>query len=312
MISCTDFIPAYSEFFKFLEQEYGHGEVCRFWENLFVPDGKGIPLVNFVAEFGIRGCFDYWAGALNEEAADFTMYLNEKRGFFQIAMHHCPSKGRLLEMKDATGVEPYPYYCHHCDYYRGHVEKYGLKYLFNATDVDKAACSILIYDPQIFDGRVIVDGDTLVMDRKAAQNAYFHQDFHHHLSRCIHYVGEKYGDGQVRGLLAQYSKSVFARLIEDIRKDGLAPLKAKILSDYEKEKAQEAVSVEMTEKELKVTVHFCPVVKYMKEKGYFVSPWLPKSTEYVMQTIAREAGLTFVMGHYDEETGSSSYRFVKE
>ena len=50
----------------------------------------------------------------------------------------------------------------------------------------------------------------------------------------------------------------------------------------------------------------------MKGKGYFVSPWFKKSTEYVMQTIAQEAGLTFVMGHYDEETGASSYRFVKE
>ena len=312
MISCRDFIPAYSEFFKFLEQEYGHGEVCRFWESLFVPDGKGIPLVNFVAELGIRGCFEYWAGALNEEAADFTMHLDEKRGYFQIVMRHCPSKGRLLELKDATGVEPYPYYCHHCDYYRGHVEKYGLKYLFNATDVDKAACSILIYDPKIFDGRVIVDENTLVMDRKAAQNEYFHQDFHHSLSRCIHYVGEKYGDGQVRRLLAQYAKSVFARLIADVRQNGLAPLKEKILSDYAREKAPEAVCLEQTETALSVTVYYCPVVKYMKEKGYFVSPWFKKSTEYVMQTIAREAGLTFVMGHYDEETGASSYRFVKE
>ena len=233
----------------------------------------------------------------------------KKRGFFQIVMHHCPSKGRLLELKDNTGIEPYPYYCHHCDYYRGHVEKYGLKYLFNATNVDQAACNILIYDPVVFDGRVIVDGDTLVMDRKAAQNEYFHQDFHHSLSRCIHYVGEKYGDSQVRGLLAQYAKSVFARLIEDIRKDGLAPLKEKILSDYEKEKAPEAVSVELTEKTLTVTVHYCPVVRYMKGKGYFISPWLPKSTEYVMQTLAQECGLTFTMGEYNEETGAVTYGF---
>ena len=81
MISCKDFIPAYSEFFKYLEEKHGHGEVLSFWESLFVPDGKGIPLVNFVAKSGIRGCFDYWAHSLNEEAADFTMYLNEKRGF---------------------------------------------------------------------------------------------------------------------------------------------------------------------------------------------------------------------------------------
>ena len=311
MISCRDFIPAYSEFFKYLERVHGREEVLSFWENLFTPDGKGIPLVNFVAKSGIRGCFEYWAGALNEEAADFTMYLNEKRGYFQIVMHHCPSKGRLLTLQEETGIEPYACYCHHCDYYRGHVEKFGLKYLFNATDVDKAACSILIYDPAVFDGRVIVDEDTLVMDRKAAQNEYFHQDFHHSLSRCIHYVGEKYGDGEVYGLLEQYAASVHARDIQQIRLQGLEPLEQLILRSYQREKAPEAVSLERTDKELRVTVHFCPVVRYMTGKGYFISPWFDKSTEYVMETIAKEAGLTFTMGAYDEKTGATSYTFQK-
>ena len=74
MIPCTDFIPAYSEFFKYLEKHHGRGEVEAFWEKLFSPDGSGIPLVNFVEKSGIRGCYEYWAGSLNEEAADFTMY----------------------------------------------------------------------------------------------------------------------------------------------------------------------------------------------------------------------------------------------
>ena len=309
MISCKDFIPAYSEFFKYLEEKHGHGEVLAFWESLFVPDGKGIPLVNFVAKSGIRGCFDYWAHSLNEEAADFTMYLNEKRGFFQIVMHHCPSKGRLLELQDETGIAPYPHYCLHCDYYRGAVEKHGLKYLYNFTGVNRAACSILIYDPAIFDGRVIIDDDTEVMDRKASQNEYFHQDFHHSLSRCIHYVGQKYGEAEVRALLEQYAKTVLGRLITEIRQQGLTPLKENILASYEKEKAPEAVVVEQNEKELKVKVLFCPVVRYMKMKGYFISPWFKKSTEYVMETVARESGLSFVMGDYDEETGATCYTF---
>lgn len=311
MISCRDFIPAYSEFFKYLERQHGHEEVLSFWEQLFVPDGKGIPLVNFVAKSGIRGCYEYWAHSLNEEAADFTMYLNEKRGFFQIVMHHCPSKGRLLELKANTGVEPYPYYCHHCDYYRSAVEMHGLKYLFNATDVDRAACTILIYDPKIFDGRVIVDEDTEIMDRKASQNEYFHQDFHHSLSRCIHYVGEKYGDAEVRGLLEQYAKTVLGSVIEDVRREGLEPLKANILASYEKEKAPEAVSVTLTDCQLKVDVLYCPVVRYMKKKGYFISLWFKKSTEYVMETVAKESGLTFRMGTYNEETGAVSYVFSK-
>ena len=164
MISCTEFIPAYSELFSFLESKYGRQEVDRFWKYLFVPDGKGIPLVNFVKREGIRGCFTYWAGTLNEEAADFTMYLNEKRGFFHMVMHKCPSKGRLLQLRDTIGIEPYHDYCLHCDSYRSAVEMVGLKYIYNFQGTENAAFSMLIYDPAVFDCRVIIDEDTVITD----------------------------------------------------------------------------------------------------------------------------------------------------
>ena len=127
MISCTEFIPCYSELFTYLERKAGREEVSRFWKYLFKPDGDGIPLINFVKREGIRGCFSYWAGTLNEEAADFTMYLNEKAGWFLLEMHHCPSKGRLLKLKDEIGIVPYHDYCQHCDSYRSAVEKIGLR-----------------------------------------------------------------------------------------------------------------------------------------------------------------------------------------
>lgn len=104
MISCTEFIPAYSELFTYLEDKYGREEVDRFWKYLFEPDGKGIPLINYVQKEGIRGCFTYWSGSLNEEAADFIMYLNEQRGFFLLDMHRCPSKGHLLNLKEEIGI----------------------------------------------------------------------------------------------------------------------------------------------------------------------------------------------------------------
>ena len=74
MISCTEFIPSYSELFSFLEEEYGYAEVERYWNDIFDPDRNGI-LNQKVARLGLRGCYEYWAMSLNEEAADFTMYL---------------------------------------------------------------------------------------------------------------------------------------------------------------------------------------------------------------------------------------------
>jgi len=152
MISCTEFIPAYSELFTYLEDNHGADEVRRFWDFLFKPDGKkGIPLINHIQEEGIRGCWTYWTHSLNEEAADFTMYLNEKAGWYMMEMHRCPSKGRLLDLEKSIGIKPYRDYCLHCDYYRVAVEQVGLKYIYNFNGIHKAACSLLIYDPKVLE-----------------------------------------------------------------------------------------------------------------------------------------------------------------
>ena len=38
MISCTEFIPLYSEFFKYLEKEGGHDAVLTYWH--YISDKK--------------------------------------------------------------------------------------------------------------------------------------------------------------------------------------------------------------------------------------------------------------------------------
>ena len=110
MLPCSDFIPAYSELFKFLEARGGREAVEDFWNDL--SDRFLGNLRELVREHGLRGCWLYWSHTLNEEAADFTMELDEEAGRFQIAMHHCPSMGRLLELEH---LEPYADYCRHCD-----------------------------------------------------------------------------------------------------------------------------------------------------------------------------------------------------
>ncbi|MBQ8039549.1 MAG: hypothetical protein IJ274_06735, partial [Lachnospiraceae bacterium] len=244
MISCTEFIPAYSELFTYLENKVDRKEVDAFWEYLFEPTGDGIPLINYVEKEGIRGCYSYWAGSLNEEAADFTMYLNEKQGWYMEKMHHCPSKGRLLELKDEIGITPYHDYCLHCDHYRTAVEKAGLKYIFNFDGIDHASCSLFIYDPQIFDGRIIVDEDTLIMDRKSGDNEYFHRAFHSSMNMGIEYVVKKFGIEGVCEYLTMYTEDVYKSIIADAKKIGLDAIARKIADTYEKEKAPEVLTLE--------------------------------------------------------------------
>ena len=308
MSSCTDFIPAYREMFRYLEDSYGRAEIDNYWRTMFKPGG-GSPLVNFVEKEGIKGCFTYWKGTLNEEAAHFTMYLNEKRGFFKIVMHRCPSKGKLIDLRDQIGLEPYHDYCLHCDGYRAAVEQVGLEYIYDFTNMDKAGCSILIYDPKIFDGRVIMDEDTVIMDRNAADNEYFHPSFHFSLSRGMHYVGEHYGEEGLRGVMYRYVDNVLKPLMGTI---DLASIEQKILSDYAKDKCPDAVETQLVGNELTVTVKYCPAIKYMTDNDMWQSPWFRFTTQGVMERLAELAGCQFTMDSYDQTTGAAKYRFVKK
>lgn len=141
MISCTEFIPAYSEGFKFFELKYGRKELETFWSylsDLYLKD----TLSKMVAEEGLEGCNTYWTQSLNEEAADFKMVLDEIKGEFSIDMIKCPSKGMLNEF---THMQPYHSYCDHCPaLYRPIIEQQGYKYVDDLSNCSKASCTISI------------------------------------------------------------------------------------------------------------------------------------------------------------------------
>jgi hypothetical protein len=140
MISCTEFIPAYSELFRYLEERGGREEVVRFWEDLsdrFLGNLRAL-----VEEHGLRGCWLYWSHTLNEEAADFRMELDEEAGEFRIIIRDCPSKGLLMSLDH---MEPYHDYCGHCDVlYRRVLEPLGYECVADLSECDEARCSIMV------------------------------------------------------------------------------------------------------------------------------------------------------------------------
>ncbi len=140
MISCTEFIPAYSELFKYLNNKGGKEEVVKFWENL--SDNFLGNLRDLAEQKGLAGCFEYWEHTLTEEAADFRMSLDEEEGVFEIEMRYCPSMGRLIREKH---IEPYDFYCEHCDtLYRRVLEPLGFKYQLDLSECHKAKCSLRV------------------------------------------------------------------------------------------------------------------------------------------------------------------------
>jgi len=140
MISCTEFIPAYSELFKYLHRRDGKQAVVAFWE--FLSDEFLGNLRQLVEAHGIRGCWEYWSHTLNEEAADFTMELDEEAGLFTIDMHACPSMGLLLSLEH---IAPYPDYCQHCDVlYRRVLEPLGYDCEADLSHCHEARCRFVV------------------------------------------------------------------------------------------------------------------------------------------------------------------------
>ncbi len=138
MISCTEFIPAYSELFKFLDKKGGKKAVNDFWN--YLSDNFLGNLEELVKKHGIMGCWMYWSHTLNEEAADFTMTCDEDAGEFTIDMHYCPSKGRLLNFKH---IEPYEDYCGHCQVlYNRVLEPLGFEQIYDTSHVNEARCKL--------------------------------------------------------------------------------------------------------------------------------------------------------------------------
>ncbi len=136
MISCTEFIPAYNELFKFLDARGGREAVECFWE--YLADRFLGNLESTVAQHGLRGCWMYWSGSLNEEAADFTMEIDDEEGWFRITMHRCPSMGRLIELDQ---VEPYHDYCRHCEVlYRRVLDRLGYRFTIDRSQCHEARC----------------------------------------------------------------------------------------------------------------------------------------------------------------------------
>lgn len=310
MISCTEFILSYNELFSFLDRKYGREEVDRLWDFLFKPTGKGIPLINFVRKDGVKGCVDYWTGTLTEESSDVTFVYNLEEGWFKTVMHHCPSKGRLLEFKESLGIEPYPHYCDHCDYYRAALEAEGLTWIRDHVDVDSAGCTSIIWDTKKFGGVMHNDENTVIKEFHSSEHEYFHPDFHSSMNMGIEYLGLYHGENDIKEYLEAFTKNVYKPVLEKMKTAPLKALQEKICETYVAEKAEDALQLDRSENCLTVKIGYCPAVKHLRNTGREVSRWFYMATSVVMQALAKEGGLSFEMKHYDEQSGACEYRFV--
>jgi len=316
MISCTEFIPLYSEFFKFLEKKGGSDAVMKYWIHISdtsIGDKTNPNSLAYKCERlgGYEGAKAYWGHTLTEEACDLYEIKNDKLKYYYELMRYCPSKGMLNSL---SHVEPYHDYCTHCKViYSRVLEKYGIVYERDHSQIDKARCSSILYEKghkPDFDYTVPTE-DCTVVDMKREDNKYLHRDFHLLGDNALKYCAGEYGYAGVVEFLDEYARSYYSPKIEEFKKQGLPAVESWLRKVYETEEASELLHTELTDAKLTVTIDKSPVIEYMHSLNQKPSEYYIEETKTLYSSIADASGLGFSLEYYKED-GGTKYVFYKK
>lgn len=315
MISCTEFIPLYSEFFSFLEARGGHDAVLRYWYHISdtsIGDETNPNSLRYNCEKygGFEGALKYWGHTLTEEACDLFKIVDRDNRYVYSHMRHCPSRGMLNDLKH---IEPYYDYCSHCNViYQRVLDDYDIIFERDNSMVAQAQCCSLLYEkghrPE--GDYTIPSANAEVIDMKTEDNKYLHRDFHLLSDNAIAYAGEKFGDNCAVDFLATYAKHYYSPQIEDIKARGLVALKEWIEKVYEIEEASEVLHTELDGEVLTVTIDKSPVIEYMHSLNQEPSRYYIEQTRTLYSAIADACDLGFNLEYYNED-GGTKFRFFK-
>lgn len=318
MISCTEFIPLYSEFFKYLELLGGHDEVMKYWIHISdtsIGDKSNPNSLAYKCDKlgGFNGAIAYWGHTLTEEACDVFQIIDEDKKFKYGHMRYCPSRGILNKLSHIT---PYYDYCSHCKIlYSRVLEKYGVAYVRDHSKIDNAECRGFLYEidnPPSIDFWNATDeqikeyasDNAVIVDIKSEDNKYLHRDFHLLGDNALTYCAESFGEAKLVDFLRRFTKEYYAPLITDIQKGGLSVLAKWFERKYELEEASEVLHIDLSENSLTVTVDKCPAIAFMQTLGKKPSKYYIEETRTVYETIANECGYSFNLEYYNELGGT--------
>lgn len=319
MISCTEFIPLYSEFFKYLEKKGGSDAVMQYWhyisDNSIGDKTNPNSLASFIerANTPFEGAINYWNHTLTEEASDLYKIIDSNNHLCYTHMRHCPSRGMLNALKH---VDPYHNYCKHCDIiYQRVLDKYGIVYEMDFSRIDNAECSSMLYenghrpDVDVTNIESVRTDETMtVIDMKAEDNKYLHRDFHLLGDLALKYCGEQFGDESVAEFLTDYTLNYYSPQIEDIKKRGLTAIKEWIEKIYEVEEATELLHTELTDTSLTVKIDKSPVIEYMRSLNQQPSKYYIEETRTLYNVIAEACNFNFFLIDYNED-GTATFKF---
>ena len=317
MISCTEFVPLYSDFFWHLDRFGGHKEVEKYWayvsEHRLGDRNNPLSLISFLEreENPYIGARKYWGHTLKEEKADTMGTGSIELRYSSSCMRQCPSKGKLLKCKHIT---PYYDYCGHCPaIFVPILARYGLTYEMDLTDCDKASCRSVLYEtghrpaPEL----LVIGGNNKVSEMRAEENVYFHPGFHVSCDIALRYCGLLFGDEGVRKFLAEHTRNYYSPQIKEIAEGGIPALAKWIEWYFTIERAADRLHMEVSEDTLTVTIDSDPAISFMRELNHTPCKNHKERTRTVLATVCEDCGFDFEM-HYYHEDGGTSYTVTKK
>jgi len=137
LISCIEFVPIYSEFFKFLDERHGKQAVIDFW--VAFSDKYLKPMRALIEEKGLSGIEEYWNRTLSESGGKYDIKKTEDGIVLDIL--NCPTIG--VFRKEFSYLEPYTDYCDHNEHIFGTMIK-DCGYSFKHEVLDFGVCRITV------------------------------------------------------------------------------------------------------------------------------------------------------------------------
>ena len=322
MISCTEFIPLYSEFFKYLDKRGGYDAVLTYWYHISDtsigdptnPHSMVYCIEKRIAEgrphAAFQGALDYWGHTSTEEACDICGVRDLEHPYNYSQLNYCPSRGMLNALEHIT---PYEHYCEHCKIiYSRVLEKYGVSFERDHSEVHLARCNSVLFEtknPPPADYKEEKEGRVCTRLKREGLK-YLHRDFHLLGDNALRYCAEKFGEAALIDFLRSFANDYYAPVIDDARNRGLVALKEWLEKMYLVEEASEVLHTELAGDTLTVTVDKCPVIAFARSLNQELSPYYIEQTRTLYDAIAKASGLTFTLEEYDEN-GKALFSFTK-
>ncbi len=148
-----------------------------------------------------------------------------------------------------------------------------------------------------------------IIEQKAADNTYYHKDFHIALNYGIDYLHKSFGEDSVREYLVQFANAYFAPLKKALRGKGLLVIKEHYENIYKIENA--VFDMDISHDNLVIHLSESPAVMYIKENGHNISSLYQETVTTVNKEICRNTPYDCKLVEYNDENGAYQLQFFK-